>query len=203
MDDLAENTMEQVTHKMQGKGGIKPCNLCLYMVNSLCNCGKIVNRLLLEDISAEIEIEYRPSEGNDELLNNNDVSMSHINFLYDEAKRNHLIDEISRNLQLKLKGLVAQQYTEIKHKIKSTYDKNHRETIKDIEKEIRYLKGELTNINQLLSNSRNKNSTCFIQRDPFPQKPTEESNENIDFCYLHATAMPYYPIKFYELQGKL
>ena len=108
--------------------------------------------------------------------------MSYINFLYEEAKRNHLIDEISRNLQLELKGLVAQQYTEIKHKIKSTYDKNHEETIKNIEKEIGYLKGELANINQLLSNSHSKNSTCFIQRDPFPQKPTEESNENIDFA---------------------
>ena len=88
----------------------------------------------MEDISAEIEIEYIPSE-------ENDVSMSHINFLYEEAKRNHLIDEISRNLQLELKGLVAQQYTEIKHKIKSMYDKNYEETIKNIEKEVGYLKG--------------------------------------------------------------
>ena len=53
---------------------------------------------MLEDISAEIETEYRPSEENDKLLDNKDVSMSHINFLYEEAKRNHLIDEISRNL---------------------------------------------------------------------------------------------------------
>ena len=68
------------------------------MVDSLCNCGKTVNLLLLEDISAEIETEYRPSEENDKLLDNKDVSMSHINFLYEEAKRNHLIDEISRNL---------------------------------------------------------------------------------------------------------
>ena len=68
------------------------------MVDSLCNCGKTVNLLLLEDISAEIETEYRPSEENDKLLDNNDVSMSHINFLYEEAKRNQLIDEISRNL---------------------------------------------------------------------------------------------------------
>ena len=44
------------------------------------------------------------------------------------------------------------------------------------------MKGELANINQLLSNSRNKNSTRFRQRDPYPQKPTEESNENIDFA---------------------
>ena len=68
------------------------------MVDSLCDCGKTVNLLLLEDISAEIETEYRPSEENDKLLDNNDVSMSHINFLYEEAKRNQLIDEISRNL---------------------------------------------------------------------------------------------------------
>ena len=87
--------------------------------------------------------------------------MSHINFLYEETKRNHLIDEISRNLQLELKGLAA-QYTEIKHKIKSTHDKNHGETIKDIGKELGYLKGKLANINQLLSNLGNKNSMCFI-----------------------------------------
>ena len=46
-------------------------------------------------------------------------------------KRNHLNDEILRNLQLDLKGLEAQQYTEIKHKTKSMYDNNHGETIKD------------------------------------------------------------------------
>ena len=53
------------------------------------------------------------------------------------------------------------------------YDENHGETIKDIEKEISYLKGKLVNINQLLSNLRNKSSTCFIQGDAFPRKPTE------------------------------
>ena len=45
------------------------------MVDSLCNCGKTVNQLLWEDRSAKIEIEYRPSEENDEHLDNNDVSM--------------------------------------------------------------------------------------------------------------------------------
>ena len=82
--------MEQVTHKIQDKGGIKSCNVSLYMVNSLCNCRETVNELLLEDISAEIEIEYRPSEENNELLDNNDISMSHMNFLYEEAKRKAL-----------------------------------------------------------------------------------------------------------------
>ena len=74
------------------------------------------------DISAEVEIEYRLSEENDEFLDKNNVSMSRMNFLYEEAKRNHLIDEISRNLQLQLNSLVAQQYTELKHVIMSKYD---------------------------------------------------------------------------------
>ena len=61
-------------------------------------------------------------------------------------------------------------------------DNNHGETIKVIEKEIGCLKGKLVNTNQLLSNLRNKNSTCFLQGDAFPRKPTEGSNENIDFA---------------------
>ena len=134
MDVFPEDTLEQATHIIQDKGGIKSFNVSLYMVDSLYNSGKTFNQLLLEDISAEIEIEYRPSEENDELLDNNDVSISPKNFLYEEAERNLSIDEISKNLQVKLKGLVAQQYTEIKHKIKSMYDKNHGETTKDIEK---------------------------------------------------------------------
>ena len=36
MDVLPEDTMEQVTHKIQDKGGIKSCNLSLSMVDSLC-----------------------------------------------------------------------------------------------------------------------------------------------------------------------
>ena len=50
MDVLLEDTMKQITHKMQDKGGIKPYNVSPYIVNSLCNCGKTVNQLLLEDI---------------------------------------------------------------------------------------------------------------------------------------------------------
>ena len=116
----------------------------------------IVEKLLINYCWKNIDLEE-----NDELLDNNDVSMSHINFLYEEAKRNHLIDEISRNLQL---------------------DNNHGETIKDTEKEISYLKGELPNTNQLLSNLHDKNSTFFAHGNAFSLKPTEESNENADFA---------------------
>ena len=63
---------------MEDKGGIiKPCSvifLCnlsvISLSDSLCNCGKTVNQLLLEDVLAEIETEYKPEE-NDELLDNN------------------------------------------------------------------------------------------------------------------------------------
>ena len=67
-----------------------------------------------------------------------------------------MTDEISRNLLLKLMGLVAQQYSKIKHEIKTIYGNNHEKTIKEIEKEISYLKGKLVNSNQLSSNFRNK-----------------------------------------------
>ena len=85
-----------------------------------------------------------------------------------------LIDEIWRNLQPKPKGLPTQKKTKKKNEIKSMYDNNHNhgETIKDIEKETSYLKGELVISNQLLSNFRNKNLTCFLQGDAFPRKPT-------------------------------
>ena len=45
------------------------------------------------------------------------------------------------------------------------------------------MKGEIANTNQLFSNLHNKKSTCFIQGDgdAFLRKPTEESNENIEF----------------------
>ena len=56
--------------------------------------------------------------------------MPHINFLFEEAKWNHLIDEISSNLKLEVMGLAALQYTKIKHEIKYMYDNNHEETIK-------------------------------------------------------------------------
>ena len=62
------------------------------MIDFLCNCGKTVSQVLLEDLSAGIEIQYKASEEIDELLDNNDndKSMSQMNFLYKEAKPNLL-----------------------------------------------------------------------------------------------------------------
>ena len=35
MDLHRKDTMKQVTHKIQDQGGIKPCNVSLYMTDSL------------------------------------------------------------------------------------------------------------------------------------------------------------------------
>ena len=56
MDVFPEDTMVQDMHKMQEKGGIKPCNVSFNMVDSLSNYGKNVNQLLLGYTSAKIEI---------------------------------------------------------------------------------------------------------------------------------------------------
>ena len=101
--------------------------------------------------------------------------MPHVNFLYEKAKRNHLIDEISRNLLLELKGLVAQQYTIINRKSGPCMIISSR-----CRKRNKLL--ELANKNQLLSNFCNKNSKYFWQGGAFPRKLTEESNKNIDFA---------------------
>ena len=79
-------------------------------------------------------------------------------------------------------GLVAQQYSKIKHEIKTIYGNNHEKTIKEIEKEISYLKGKLVNSNQLSSSFGNKTATCFLQEDAFPWKPTDESSKNKEFA---------------------
>ena len=64
------------------------------------------------------------------------------------------------------------------------YGNNQEKTIQDIEKEKSYLKGELANTYQRISNLRHKNSTCFLQGGTFPwkQRTTEESSKNKDFA---------------------
>ena len=62
------------------------------------------------------------------------------------------------------------------------YDNNYAETMKVVEKERSYLKGELANAKRMLSNLRSKDSTWFLQGDALPRKPKQESNENIDFA---------------------
>ena len=42
IDIFPEDTMEQVTHKIHDKGGVKPSNISLYMVDSLCNLDKLL-----------------------------------------------------------------------------------------------------------------------------------------------------------------
>ena len=72
------------------------------------------------------------------------------------SKTKYLTDEISTNLQLKLKGLLAQQYNETEHEIKSMRSNIDQKVIKYLEKEISYLKRQLANTNPLILNLRSK-----------------------------------------------
>ena len=173
MDDLPEDTMERVTHKTQDKGRIKPYNVNLHMVYSLCNYGKTVNKLFVGRYISR------------DKKKNIDLPREMMNFLITmtfqcklsirESKTKSLDRALSRNLLLELKGLVAQQYTIINRKSGPCMIISSR-----CRKRNKLL--ELANKNQLLSNFCNKNSKCFLQGGAFPQKPTEESNKNLDFA---------------------
>ena len=52
-----EETMQQVTEKIQDKGGIRPCNRSLTKIGTRCYCGNFTLQVfLLENISKEIDI---------------------------------------------------------------------------------------------------------------------------------------------------
>ena len=52
-----EEIMQQVTEKIQDKGGIRPCNVSLTKIDTRCHCGNFsLQEFLLEDISEEIDI---------------------------------------------------------------------------------------------------------------------------------------------------
>ena len=49
--------MQQVTEKIQDKGGIRPCNVSLTKIDTRCHFGNFsLQEFLLEDVSQEIDI---------------------------------------------------------------------------------------------------------------------------------------------------
>lgn len=54
IDIQPPKTMKKVAAKMQDKGGLKPCNIS---VNNICDCGKRIEHLLLENLDNPIDIE--------------------------------------------------------------------------------------------------------------------------------------------------
>ena len=49
--------MKEVAAKMQDKGGPKQCNISVTMVNNICDCGKRIEHLLLENLNNPIDVE--------------------------------------------------------------------------------------------------------------------------------------------------
>ena len=57
MDIKPDETMKEVAAKIQDKGGLNPCHVSVTMVNNVCDCGKRIEHLLLENLDNLIEIE--------------------------------------------------------------------------------------------------------------------------------------------------
>ena len=59
MDIKPDKTTKEVAAKIQDKGGLNPCHVSVTMVNNVCDCGKRIERLLLESLDnpEEIQIE--------------------------------------------------------------------------------------------------------------------------------------------------
>ena len=57
IDIQPHKTMKEVAAKMQDKGGPKPCNIIVTMVSNICDCGKRIEHLLLENLNNPLDIE--------------------------------------------------------------------------------------------------------------------------------------------------
>ena len=78
-DVKPDETMKEVATKVQDKGGLKPCHVSVTVVNNICNCGKRIEHLLLENLDNPIEIEI---ESELETENSMKDSFTYVNRLY-------------------------------------------------------------------------------------------------------------------------
>ena len=79
VDVKPDETMKEVATKVQDKGGLKPCQVSVTVVNNICNCGKRIEHLLLESLDNPIEIEI---ESELETENSMKDSFTYVNRLY-------------------------------------------------------------------------------------------------------------------------
>ena len=83
VDIKPDETMKEVAAKIQDNGGLNSCHVSVTMVNNICDCGKRIKHLLLENLDNPIEIEI---ESELEIENSMENSFTYVNRLYEEAK---------------------------------------------------------------------------------------------------------------------
>ena len=107
-----EETMHQVTEKIQDKGGIRPCNVSLTKIDTRCHCGNFsLQEFLLKDISQEIDIcLLSPDEAdiNEAKVESTEIEEPPLPIINtsDEDKLKQMKDDLRCNLLAELKNMV-------------------------------------------------------------------------------------------------
>ena len=144
--------MQQITEKIQDKGGIRLYNVILTKIDIRCHCGNFsLQEFLLEDISEEIDIcllspdkvdinETKAIEIEEPALPTTNIS--------DENKRKQMKDDLLCNLQAELKNILAENKIDTDANSGISYKKH----IEVLQEQLDYLKGEIIEKNKIICN---------------------------------------------------
>ena len=148
MDIKPDETMKEVTAKIQDKGGLIPCHVSVTLVNNVCACGKRIQHLLLESLDNPVDIEIDSELEIDDAMVD---SFTYVNWLYEEAKLKQVKNEVMGDLRNKLKTIIESQFKESCHET-SRHKQNNDDVIMLLKEETEYLKMKLKEKNKEISN---------------------------------------------------
>ena len=178
-----EETMQQITEKIQDKGGIRPCNVILTKIDTRCHCGNFsLQEFLLGDISEEIDIcllspdeadinETKATEIEEPALPTTNIS--------DEDKLKQMKNDLLCNLRAELKNILEENKKDTEAISGISYKKH----IGVLQEQLDYLKGEIIEKNKIICNltpAMTKNSSTPLKGSKSPWLPTAKANEFID-----------------------
>ena len=186
-----EETMQQVTEKIQDKGGIGPCNVSFTKIGTRCHSENFsLQEFLLEDISQKIDIcllsldETDVNEAKVEFTEIEEPALPIIN-ISDEDKVKQMEDDLFCNLQAELKNMLAVYKIDTDVNNRISY-KKHTEVL---EEQLDYLKGEIMEKKIIICNltsATTKNPPAPLEGSKSPWLPSAKANEFID----HSTSTP-------------
>ena len=180
VDIKPDETMKEAAAKIQDKGGLIPCHVSVTMVNNVCDCGKRIAHLLLESLDNPIDI---GTDSELEIDNAMEDSFTYVNRLHEETKLKQVKNEVLGDLRNELKTIIENQFKESCQET-SQHNQNNDDVMKLLKEEIEeYLKGELKEKNEVISNLIGfcKSSSGSLQDNSSPWLPVDTRRENRDF----------------------
>ena len=154
-----EETMHQITAKIQDKGGIRPCNVILTKIDTGCHCGNFsLQKFLLEDISEVIDICL---------------------LFTDQADINEAKVESTEIVKPVLPNTNFHNKKYIESHIKISYKKY----IEVLQEQLDYLKSGITENNKIICNlisAMTRNASTPLRGSKSPWLPSAKANELVD-----------------------